>query len=144
MTTGIGFVIGMTSLSRPRRLLPVALLLAAALGCGGGESVTDPPPNDQPPRETAFPKIDIRACDGSLVTGTPWREVFGEGGFGRLAEQIPGFGGLFIQGDRLSVYLIDLATRERAQPILEDFLRAVFPHLAGMTDDIRWLQGRYD
>lgn len=126
-----------------RRLTTVTLLLTAALGCGRSESVTDPP-TDPPPLETAFPKIDIVACDGSLVTGTPWREVFRDGGFARLAEQIPGFGGLFVDGERLSVYLMDLDTRERARPILEDFLRGSFPHLAGLTDDIRWLQGRYD
>ncbi|MGH7563909.1 MAG: hypothetical protein ACREK5_05755 [Gemmatimonadota bacterium] len=99
---------------------------------------------DPSPFETGFPQVDIVACDGSPVTGSPWREAFRDAEFARLAERIPGFGGLFVDGERLAVYLIDLDTREKARPILEDFLRGSFPHLADQADDIRWLQGRYD
>lgn len=80
-------------------------------------------------------------CDGTPVDGAPWRRAFGiDGEYARLAERVPGFGGLFLDGDEIVVYLVDLSTKEEARPIIEEFVAR-----SSISDrEIRWLTGRFD
>lgn len=110
-----------------------------AIACQGGDAVVDPPVD--PPAE--FAEVPILSCDGSAVGGAPWRDSVGlDRAFAILAEEVPGFGGLFLDGDRIAVHLMDLDTRERAAPIIRRFLERDLGRFADLG--IRWLQGRYD
>jgi len=82
-------------------------------------------------------------CDGRRVHGSPWMRAFREdGGYARLADLVPGFGGAFVDGDSLSVWLLDPDERDRAEPILRRHLSRIHPTFAGR--EIRWLEGDYD
>jgi hypothetical protein len=109
----------------------------AALACRTTASTPTP--------HSEHPTIQIVDCDGSPVESRPWRQAPRENGlYAHLAERIPGFGGLFPEGDGLAVYLMNLDTAERARPTLEWFLRREFPELLNRAHDIHWLQGQYD
>lgn len=112
----------------------LALSFLALLGaCERNNGVTAPERNLRTAR--------IVDCDGTEVTGTPWREAFGtDRAYARLAERVPGFGGLFLDGAEVVVYLVDLSTREEAEPIIRDFLS----ESSDSDREIRWLEGRFD
>lgn len=124
-----------------RRLILIALL--GPLACDGRPAGLVDPPLDDGPLEP-FAEIPILSCDGAPLEGMPWRGLaFGlDMTYARLAERIPGFGGLFLDGERIAAYLTDLSLRHRAEPLLQGFLESEMPHIAGRQ--VRWLQGRYD
>jgi hypothetical protein len=78
---------------------------------------------------------------GQLATGDFPRPL--DDDFAKIAELVPGFGGIFFDGKRLSVYLLNPADQEIARIALQTVLRENRPFLVrqgsyGFQDLARW------
>lgn len=111
-----------------------ALLAILAIACGDGSAIVGP---EDPPLGV------IVSCDGTPVTGMPWRVSLGpDAALARIAEHVPGFGGMFPKSGKAVVWLMDLSLKEQAEPHVRH--HAQFSWNRSPEVPIEWRRGRYD